>query len=66
MTYLEDREPSKVQLREWMDFFHLNGFLVIPNVLSPKRCQQLRQDLEEDIQQYATETGRKTINIVRT
>jgi ectoine hydroxylase-related dioxygenase (phytanoyl-CoA dioxygenase family) len=58
--YLEYQEPSKIQLREWMDFFHQNGFLVIRNVLSPEKCQQLKQDLERDIQQYATETGRKT------
>ncbi len=62
-AYLEHQQPSKIQLREWIDFFHQNGFLVVRNLLSPERCQQLRQDLERDIQQYATETGRK-INFV--
>ena len=48
-TYLQDREPSGQQLREWCNFFHDNGFLVIKNVLTPEYCQQLREDLERDI-----------------
>ncbi|MDJ0746248.1 MAG: phytanoyl-CoA dioxygenase family protein [Xenococcaceae cyanobacterium MO_167.B27] len=47
--YLEQTPPKENQLTEWIDFFHQNGFLVIPNVLTPERCQQLREDLDKDV-----------------
>ena len=47
--YLEQKPPTDNQLTEWIDFFHQNGFLLIPNVLTPERCQQLREDLDKDV-----------------
>jgi ectoine hydroxylase-related dioxygenase (phytanoyl-CoA dioxygenase family) len=49
--YLQGQVPTEEQLRDWSDFFHGYGFLVIKNVLNPKLCEQLRKDLEQDIEQ---------------
>ncbi|MEM7595809.1 MAG: phytanoyl-CoA dioxygenase family protein, partial [Cyanobacteria bacterium P01_A01_bin.83] len=38
-------------LHKCIEFFHKYGYLVIPHVLTPKRCQQLKADLEQDIAQ---------------
>ncbi|WP_287240227.1 MULTISPECIES: hypothetical protein [unclassified Okeania] len=35
--YLADKTPSTEQLNTWIEYFHTNGFLVIPNVLTPER-----------------------------
>ncbi len=45
--YLAGKKPSTEQLNEWIDFFHINGFLVIQNVLTPFECQLLINDLDE-------------------
>ena len=47
--YLAAKRPSAEELNAWINFFHANGFLVIPNVLRPEQCQVLRNDLEEVI-----------------
>lgn len=44
--YLEGQKPDHHQLKDWCERFHRDGFLVIPNVLSKGRCQQLIKDLE--------------------
>lgn len=44
--YLTENPPTPEQLNEWSDFFHGNGFLVIPNVLIPEHCQKLGEDLD--------------------
>ena len=49
--YLENQPPSPEHLQKCVDFFHEYGYLVIPHVLTPERCQQLREDLERDIGQ---------------
>lgn len=36
-------------MKEWIDFFHKNGYLVVPSVLSPETCQQLKEDLDKAI-----------------
>lgn len=48
--YLQGQVPTHQQLIEWSNYFHQNGFLVIENVLNPEYCQQLREDLERDIE----------------
>jgi ectoine hydroxylase-related dioxygenase (phytanoyl-CoA dioxygenase family) len=54
--YLEGKLPIATQLQEWINFFHTNGFLVIPNVLTPDRCEMLRTDLDDRLKQ---ELGKK-------
>lgn len=49
--YLETKPPNPESLRKCVEFFHEHGYLVIPHVLTPKRCQQLRADLERDLEQ---------------
>ncbi|HHP7231904.1 MAG TPA: phytanoyl-CoA dioxygenase family protein [Xenococcaceae cyanobacterium] len=53
--YPEQKPPTEAQLAEWIEFFHQNGFLVIPQVLTPERCQQLRDDLDRDITEKPSE-----------
>ncbi|MGB7057422.1 MAG: phytanoyl-CoA dioxygenase family protein [Geitlerinemataceae cyanobacterium] len=48
--YLAANKPTPEQLSEWIEFFHANGFLVIPNVLTPQHCQELRQDLDVELE----------------
>ena len=47
--YLENNPPSPEHLQKCVDFFHEHGYLIIPHVLSPERCQKLREDLDRDI-----------------
>lgn len=47
--YLENKPPSPEHLQKCVDFFHENGYLVIPHVLTSERCAQLRADLDRDI-----------------
>lgn len=51
--YLAGQAATREQIEEWIDFFHANGFLVIPKVLTPQQCEVLRRDLDEDIEQAA-------------
>ncbi|HBB33956.1 MAG TPA: mitomycin antibiotics/polyketide fumonisin biosynthesis protein [Cyanobacteria bacterium UBA8803] len=51
--YLAGQTATQEQIDEWIDFFHTNGFLVIPKVLTPQQCEVLRHDLDEDIEQAA-------------
>jgi ectoine hydroxylase-related dioxygenase (phytanoyl-CoA dioxygenase family) len=50
-TYLEGSKPTEGHLKEWMDAFHRDGFLVIPNVLSLQQCEALKNDLETALHQ---------------
>jgi ectoine hydroxylase-related dioxygenase (phytanoyl-CoA dioxygenase family) len=45
--YLAGIAPSLEQLHEWIETFHRDGFLVIPNVLTPEQCECLRADLDQ-------------------
>ncbi|MBN3961983.1 phytanoyl-CoA dioxygenase family protein [Nostoc sp. NMS8] len=47
--YLTGKKPTIEQLNEWIESFHANGFLVIENVLTPERCELLRNDLDETL-----------------
>ena len=47
IEYLAGKQPTITQLSSWIESFHKQGFLVIPNVLPPEQCQQLRDDLDE-------------------
>jgi ectoine hydroxylase-related dioxygenase (phytanoyl-CoA dioxygenase family) len=47
--YLENKPPSQEHLQKCVDFFHEHGYLVIPHVLTPERCQKLREDLDRDL-----------------
>ncbi|MBD1864681.1 MULTISPECIES: phytanoyl-CoA dioxygenase family protein [Trichocoleus] len=49
--YLTMGQPTAAQLEQWVDYFHTNGFLVIPNVLSPEQCRLLRSDLDTALKQ---------------
>jgi len=51
--YLENTPPNQEHLQKCVDFFHEHGYLVIPHVLTPERCQRLREDLERDIAQQS-------------
>ena len=45
--YLAGKTPSIEQLNTWIESFHTNGFLVIPNVLTPEKCEVLRNDYDK-------------------
>lgn len=34
-------------MREWIESFHNDGFLVVPSVLTKEQCAELKQDLDE-------------------
>ncbi|GET44139.1 phytanoyl-CoA dioxygenase family protein [Microseira wollei] len=61
--YLAGKLPTEQQLHEWIEFFHANGFLVIPNVLTPAQCEALRNDLDAaliaDVGESESRTSRK-------
>ena len=45
-TYLAGQKASSEQIQQWVEQFHRNGFLFIPNVLPPEWCAELRADLD--------------------
>ncbi len=45
--YWAGTTPSTEQLNYWIELFHANGFLVIPKVLTPEKCEFLRNDLNK-------------------
>lgn len=53
--YLETKSPSPEHLQKYVDFFHKNGYLVIPHALTPERCHKLRKDLDLDLGQQSQE-----------
>jgi Phytanoyl-CoA dioxygenase (PhyH) len=53
--YLSGKPPTADRLDEWIEFFHTNGFLVIPNVLTPEECELLRNDLDRVLVDYLGE-----------
>jgi ectoine hydroxylase-related dioxygenase (phytanoyl-CoA dioxygenase family) len=63
--YLAGRLPTTTQLQKWIDFFHTNGFLVIPNVLTPDRCEKLRNDLDDILKQDKAKKHLKSKKIVK-
>jgi ectoine hydroxylase-related dioxygenase (phytanoyl-CoA dioxygenase family) len=54
MEYLAGKQASTEQIQEWVEQFHRDGFLFIPNVLPPDWCAELRTDLERAIPERGT------------
>ena len=44
--YLAGKTASPAQINEWVEQFHRDGYLFIPNVLPPDWCDELRADLD--------------------
>lgn len=63
--YLENKQPNITQLNNWIESFHADGFLVIPNVLTPERCEHLRHDLDEALQQAEGKSYRQSKKIMK-
>src|SRR6478672_4363347 len=55
LDYLATKLPTPEQLSQWIEDFHTNGFLVIPNVLPPEQCELLRHDLDTALKQVEGE-----------
>lgn len=45
-TALEGRRADQNQVNEWIESFHRDGYLVVPELLSKKRCERLIADLQ--------------------
>ncbi|HBE17370.1 MAG TPA: mitomycin antibiotics/polyketide fumonisin biosynthesis protein [Cyanobacteria bacterium UBA11149] len=63
--YLAGNQPNSEQLNQWIEFFHANGFLAIQNVLTPEKCELLRNDLDEALQRAEVENYRKSKRIMK-
>ncbi|MFB2924131.1 phytanoyl-CoA dioxygenase family protein [Aerosakkonema funiforme] len=63
--YLANNPPTQAQLNEWIDYFHTNGFLVIPNVLTPEQCEYLRNDLDEALKNTVGKDYKKSKKIIK-
>ncbi len=63
--YLTGKQPTTEQLNEWIEYFHTNGFLVIPNVLTPEQCEILRNDLDENLQKTEGKDYQKSKKIIK-
>lgn len=63
--YLAGNQPTPKQLTEWIEFFHANGFLVIPNVLTPDRCQVLREDLDRSLEKVKGKSAKNSKKIMK-
>lgn len=49
------------RLPDWIDSFHKDGFLVIPNILTPDQCAALRQDLDTALEEVAGDASSRKI-----
>jgi ectoine hydroxylase-related dioxygenase (phytanoyl-CoA dioxygenase family) len=58
-------QPLPHQLNDWIDSFHKNGFLVIPNILTPEQCDQLRQDLDTALEEIEGKSYVKSRKIMK-
>lgn len=63
--YLANNPPNQEQLNEWIDYFHTNGFLVIPNVLTPEQCELLKNDLDEALKKVEGKNYQKSKKIMK-
>jgi ectoine hydroxylase-related dioxygenase (phytanoyl-CoA dioxygenase family) len=45
-THLAGQEASAGQIQQWVEQFHRDGFLFLPNVLSPDHVEELKADLD--------------------
>ena len=55
--YLAGTVPSEKQLQEWVEQFHRDGFLLIPNVLPPDWVAELRDDLDRLLEELNRPLG---------
>ena len=62
---LAGKIPVPEQLQDWVNSFHANGFLVIPNVLTPEQCAKLRNDLDDCLKQSVGNNYRKSKKIMK-
>lgn len=44
--YLAHAAPDRAQIDAWVEQFHRDGFIFLPNVLPPETCAELRADLD--------------------
>ena len=63
--YLAGNQPNREQLNEWIEFFHVNGFLVIQNVLTPEQCDLLKNDLDEALKRAEVKNYQKSKKIMK-
>ncbi|MEE3715592.1 phytanoyl-CoA dioxygenase family protein [Tumidithrix elongata RA019] len=63
--YLANQQATQEQLSSWIASFHTNGFLVIPNVLTPAQCELLRNDLDEALRKSEGESYQRSRKIVK-
>lgn len=63
--YLATKPATPEQLNQWIEDFHTNGFLVIPNVLPPEKCELLRQDLDAALKQVEGENYQHSKKIMK-
>ncbi len=50
--YWAGEKASPEQLAVWIEQFHRDGYLVIPSVIPPDWCAELRRDLDEQIGEH--------------
>ncbi|MDZ8081367.1 MAG: phytanoyl-CoA dioxygenase family protein [Nostoc sp. DcaGUA01] len=63
--YLSGKQSTTDQLNKWIEYFHTNGFLVIPNVLTPEQCELLRNDLDETLKKTEGKNSQKSKKIMK-
>ncbi|MBD2212072.1 phytanoyl-CoA dioxygenase family protein [Nostoc linckia FACHB-104] len=63
--YLAGNKPTREQLNKWIEYFHTNGFLVIENVLTPEKCELLRNDLDTALKQTEGNNYHKSKKIMK-
>ncbi|MDZ8028911.1 MAG: phytanoyl-CoA dioxygenase family protein [Nostoc sp. DedQUE11] len=63
--YLTGKQPTTEQLNEWIEYFHTNGFLVIPNMLTPEQCELLRNDLNTTLKKTEGKNSQKSKKIMK-
>ncbi|MDZ8236196.1 MAG: phytanoyl-CoA dioxygenase family protein [Nostoc sp. ChiQUE01a] len=63
--YLTGKQPTTEQLNQWIEYFHTNGFLVIPNMLTPEQCELLRNDLDTTLKKTEGKNYQKSKKIMK-
>ena len=51
-------------MREWIESFHKDGFLVVPSVLKKEQCLQLKKDLDE-AHSKNNKKGKKSTGLIK-
>mgnify|MGYP001197816681 CR=1 FL=1 len=58
-SYLALQLPDDKLIDTWVEQFHREGFLFIPNVLPPEWCSELRRDLDRVLDESKTPEDKK-------